>query len=102
MTFAITLSWAYFDRAQDAWEHGLRRASSTTTGRYARDVYTFTDFPMIIGIVFSAVALEEAFAHPDEPFETFIAGVFVIGVACYLIGIADAAYRSARSCCQNA
>jgi low temperature requirement protein LtrA len=96
LTFAITLYWAYFDRAQYAWEHGLRLASSGSAGRYARDVYTFTHFPMIVGIVFSAVALEEAFAHPDEPFEPFIAGVFVIGVGTYLIGIAIAALRSAR------
>jgi low temperature requirement protein LtrA len=96
LTFAIALYWAYFDRATQAWEHGLRQAPAGSAGRYARDVYSFTHFPMIVGVVFSAVALEEAFAHPEEPFKPFIAGVFVIGVASYLTGIAIAAFRSAR------
>ena len=33
--FAIILYWAYFDRAQDIWEDGLRKASPSETGTYA-------------------------------------------------------------------
>ena len=49
---------------------------------------------MIVGIVLSAVALEEAFLHPHEPLETIARAVFVIGIACFLLGVAAATYRA--------
>ena len=92
--FAIILYWAYFDRAQEIWEEGLRKASVSETGDYARDVYTLTHFPMIVGIVFSAVALEEAFLNPHEPLEPFAQSLLVVAVACFFLGQAVAAYRA--------
>lgn len=94
LALAMTLYWAYFDRAQEIWEGALRRASSGTTGLMARDVYSFTHFPMIVGIVFSAVALEEAFLHPDDPLETMARWALVIGVGSFLGGVVYATYRS--------
>ena len=95
LALAMTLYWAYFDRAQEIWEHGLRRAGPDTTGRYARDVYSFTHFPMIVGIVLSAVTLEEAFLHPNEPLEAFVGALFSIGIASFVLGVAFASYRAA-------
>lgn len=96
LALAMTMYWAYFDRAQEVWESALRSADVHETGNVARDVYTFTHFPMIVGIVLSAVALEEAFLHPDEPLESFVKTVFVIGLAAFLLSIAAAAFRAYR------
>ena len=94
LALAMTLYWAYFDRAQAIWENALRKADALATGKFARDVYTFTHFPMIVGIVLSAVALEEAFLHPSEPLDDFVRIVFVLGIASFLLGIAAAAFRA--------
>ena len=94
LALAMTLYWAYFDRAQAIWENALRKADPLATGKFARDVYTFTHFPMIVGIVLSAVALEEAFLHPSEPLDDFVRIVFVLGLASFLLGIAAAAFRA--------
>ena len=94
LALAMTLYWAYFDRAQAIWENALRKADALATGKFARAVYTFTHFPMIVGIVLSAVALEEAFLHPSEPLDDFVRIVFVLGLASFLLGIAAAAFRA--------
>ena len=96
LAFAMTLYWAYFDRAQGIWEHALRLADARATGKFARDVYSLTHFPMIIGIVLSAVALETAFHDPNHALEPFVGMIFVIGIASFLLGIAAAAYRANR------
>ena len=92
----MTLYWAYFDRAQAIWEDALRKADALATGNFARDVYTFTHFPMIVGIVLSAVALEEAFLHPSEPLDDFVRTVLVLGLGSFLLAIAAAAFRARR------
>ena len=96
LALAMTLYWAYFDRAQEIWEQALRREAANKTGQFARDVYTFTHFPMIVGIVLIAVALEEAFHRPNDPLESFTRSIFMIGLACFFLGIAAAAFRAHR------
>ena len=49
---------------------------------------------MIVGIVFSAVALEGAFLHPDDPLETMARWLLVLGVASFLAGVVLATYRA--------
>lgn len=51
---------------------------------------------MIVGIVLYAVALEEAFDHPDEPLEGAVAGVFIAATALYLLSMAAATFRTYR------
>lgn len=87
------LWWAYFDRLQEVIESALRLADEHETGRLARDVYSLLHYPMIAGIVFYAVALEEAFLHPDDPMEGVVAVLFVVASALYLLAQAVAAWR---------
>ena len=89
--------WAYFDRLQEVMETALRDADAHETGRVARDVYSLLHYPMITGIVFFAVALEEAFLHPDDPMEDVVALLFVIAIGMYLLAQAVAAWRCWRT-----
>lgn len=91
------LWWAYFDRLQEVLESALRLADTHETGHIARDVYSLLHYPMIAGIVFYAVSLEEAFLHPDDPMEGVVAALFVASVGLYLLGQAVAAWRCWRT-----
>jgi low temperature requirement protein LtrA len=97
LTGVCALWWAYFDRLQEVMEGALRAADEHETGHIARDVYSFLHYPMIVGIVFYAVALEEAFLHPDDPMSTVVASVFVAAVALYLLAQAVAVWRCWRT-----
>ncbi|MBT8239659.1 MAG: low temperature requirement protein A [Acidimicrobiia bacterium] len=90
---ACALWWAYFDRLQEVMESALRLADAHQTGLIARDVYSLLHYPMIVGIVFYAVALEEAFLHPDDPMEGVVAVLFVVALGLYLLAQAAAVYR---------
>lgn len=75
------LWWAYFDRLQEVMESALRLADTHETGLNARDAFSLLHYPMIAGIVFYAVALEEAFLHPDDPMDGVVAVLFVVASA---------------------
>jgi low temperature requirement protein LtrA len=78
-------------------ETALRDADAHETGRIARDVYSLLHYPMIAGIVFFAVALEEAFLHPDAPMERVVAVLFVVAVGMYVLAQAVAVWRCWRT-----
>jgi len=86
--------WAYFDKMQVIWERRLDEADVASTGRVARDLYTLSHYPMITGIVFFAVALEEAFLHPIDPLTGFTRWMLAISVALYFLSQAAATYRA--------
>ena len=94
---ACTMWWAYFDRLQEVWEVALRQADEHETGHIARDVYSILHYPMIVGIVFLAVAMEEAFLHPDERIEQVVGVLFVAGLGLYFLSMAVATWRCWRS-----
>jgi low temperature requirement protein LtrA len=89
--------WAYFDRQQEVMETALRQADAQETGRLARDVYSLLHYPMILGIVFYAVSLEEAFHHPNDPMETVVGVLFVVSVGLFLLAQAVATWRCWRT-----
>ena len=91
------LWWAYFDRLQEVMESALRLADARETGHIARDVYSLLHYPMILGVVFYAVALEEAFIHPDDPMENVVAALFVAALGLYLLAQAVAVWRCWRT-----
>ncbi len=103
LQFAVGLAgvsalwWAYFDRLQEAMESALRLAGPDRVGRVARDVYSLLHYPIVAGTVFYAVALEEAFLHPNDPMDNVVARIFVAAIGMYLLGLAAAAWRCWRT-----
>jgi low temperature requirement protein LtrA len=90
------LWWAYFDWPQRAAERRLRREPDATRGPLARDLYTFFHFPLVLGIIFYAVAAKKTIAHPDEPLSTAGRWALGIGVAAYLAAFALQRWRAVR------
>lgn len=92
--FGATLWWAYFDRVAPAAEAALAGAHGAARAVLARDLYTLGHFPVVSGIVLSAVALEFVAAHPDDPLGSDVARVMAAGSALIWVGLALLSWRA--------
>ena len=92
MALICSIWWAYFDVVTIVAERRLVRA---TPGReqntLARDSYSFIHLPMILGIVFVAMGIEESILHLDERLHAVPAFALAAGFALYLL--AHVAFR---------
>jgi low temperature requirement protein LtrA len=92
----VTLWWAYFDFTATAAQRSLTRTSPERRGPVARDVFTFFHFPIVLGIVFYAVAAEKMVAHPTDPLSPAGRWALGLGLALFLSGFALARFRVVR------
>jgi low temperature requirement protein LtrA len=85
--------WAYFDFTAAVMARTLRNQSPERRGPMARDIFTFCHYPIVLGIIFFAVAAKKTVAQPGEPLSG--AGRFALGagIALFLVGFALARYR---------
>jgi low temperature requirement protein LtrA len=60
----------------------------------ARDVFSLAHFPMLCGVIAYAVALEEAIAHPGDPFPTWARLALSLGLLLFVGGTALAMWRA--------
>jgi low temperature requirement protein LtrA len=86
LAVAAAAWWAYFDLVQIAAERALTRAGETTRGPLARDAYTFLHYPIVLGIVFLAVAAKKTLAAPSEPLSDGGRAALALGMALFLLG----------------
>ena len=63
-------------------------------GRFARDAYTFLHYPMVVGIVFFAVALEDVVAHPLDAFSLIGRLALAVGAALVLLSVVATTIRA--------
>jgi low temperature requirement protein LtrA len=91
---AAAMWWIYFDVVALV---SARRLARSVEGRerneLARDSYSYLHFPMVAGIVLSAMGLKKALAHVDDPLELVPAFALLGGVALYLLGHVAFRYR---------
>ena len=92
--FAGLLWWSYFDRVQPALEHRAEDLEGGQRGRFARDAYTYAHMPIVAGIILTAVGLEDAALHPDEPLSLAFRMIMFAGITLFIGGISIAAYRA--------
>ena len=90
------LWWAYFDFTAVAAERALRRASPGARGPLARDVFTFFHYPVVLGIIFYAVAAKKTLEHPLDPLSEAGRWALGLGVAIFLCGFALMRFRVIR------
>ncbi|MEV6041420.1 low temperature requirement protein A [Nonomuraea sp. NPDC052116] len=85
---AVCLWWLYFDVVSRAAAHRLGSLRGERRVRLAVEAYTYGHFPIIAGIVLTALGIEGVVAHVDdgEPLGVFSALAFYGGVALYLVG----------------
>ncbi len=90
------LWWAYFDFTAVAAERSLRRASPQARGPLARDVFTFFHYPVVLGIIFYAVAAKKTLEHPLDPLSKAGRWALGLGIALFLVGFALMRFRVVR------
>jgi low temperature requirement protein LtrA len=91
------LWFAYFGFVSGAVERALERASPSTRAPLARDVFTIFHYPIVLGIVFFAVAAKKMVAHPDDPLSRPGRVALGLGVACFFAGFLLARFRIVRT-----
>ncbi|MEO8094628.1 MAG: low temperature requirement protein A [Pseudolysinimonas sp.] len=63
---AFCLWWAYFERMEPASEHLMEKARGNQRTSIATDAYTYLHFPIVIGIIITALGIEVATSHLGE------------------------------------
>lgn len=92
MALICSVWWAYFDVVTIVAERRLVRAApGREQNTLARDSYTFIHLPIVLGIVFMAMGIEESILHLDEHLYTVPAFALAGGFAIYLL--AHVAFR---------
>jgi low temperature requirement protein LtrA len=90
------LWWAYFDFTAIAAARSLRRASGRARSTLARDVFTYFHYPIVLGIIFYAVAAKKTLEHPLDPLSSAGRWALGLGIALYLCGFALMRFRVIR------
>jgi low temperature requirement protein LtrA len=98
IAIAAALWWIYFDVVALVTERRLVMAEEgRVRNELARDSYSFLHFPMVAGIVLTALGLEEALPHLDEPLHFEIAFALFGGVSIYLLAHVALRWRNAHT-----
>jgi low temperature requirement protein LtrA len=85
---ALSLWWFYFDIVSRAAEDTLRDATGQARARMALEAYSYGHFPIVAGIILTALGVEGILAHAGgtKHAGAFDATALLGGVALYLIG----------------
>jgi low temperature requirement protein LtrA len=85
---SVALWWIYFDVSAEAAERELARLDEAQRVRAAIESYAYLHFWLILGIVITAVGVQEALAHArdDTGLGAFAAACLFAGPATYLAG----------------
>lgn len=86
IVFIGTLGWLYFDYVTLAAEEYFAGVERYERGVVARNSYAYLHFPIIAGIVFVALGLEETVAQVGEPLGLISVSALYGGSAVYLLG----------------
>ncbi|MEQ1735561.1 MAG: low temperature requirement protein A [Rhodoglobus sp.] len=66
VVLAFSFWWAYFERMEPASEHLLQATRGTERTSVATDAYTYLHFPILVGIIITALGIEVATSHLGE------------------------------------
>jgi len=92
----FALWWAYFDFTATAAERSLARASASERGMLARDVFTYFHYPIVLGIIFYAVAAKKTLQYPHDPLSEAGRWALGLGIAFFLLAFALMRFRVVR------
>jgi low temperature requirement protein LtrA len=93
---STALWWLYFSGIGAAVKGWISESALEDRGRIGRDIYTYLHFPVIAGIVLSAVGAELVIGHPDQDLHTAGSLVALGGPALFLVGLLSCGARLGR------
>jgi low temperature requirement protein LtrA len=93
LAISVTLWWSYFDVVAPVAERVLTRARGQARATLARDSYTYLHFPMVVGIIYTALGMKKVVnyvadtTHHDlgDPLATVPLVALYGGVVLYLL-----------------
>jgi low temperature requirement protein LtrA len=95
---ASALWWIYFDVVSLVTARRLEQApEGRVRNALARDSYSYLHFPMVAGIVLTALGMEATLHHVDEHLDAVRSTALLGGVALYLLAHVALRLRNARS-----
>ena len=86
IALAAALWWAYFDLVKLTAERRLSATQGEERARLALDSYAYLHLPIVAGIIFATLGVEQTLAHVGDPLGTIPAAALCGGVALYLLG----------------
>jgi low temperature requirement protein LtrA len=88
------LWWTYFGCAKPALDEAFEQKTGAERSRVGRDAYSLLHFPLVLGVIGFACAIEGIVAHPSDPLDT--ANRIALGVGVVLFtGVMSLALRRA-------
>jgi low temperature requirement protein LtrA len=94
---AAALWWLYFDVVAMLAERDLARLEGRELNERARDSYSYLHFPMVAGIVLTALGMKKTLADVGESLDVVIATAMLGGVAVYLLAHVAFRYRNVHT-----
>jgi len=86
--------WSYFARNKQELDLALESATGAARTTLARDAYSIIHFPMLLGVVAFAAAVEHALAHASDPLSFEWRGLLAASVLLFIGGMAVALKRA--------
>jgi len=80
---ACALWWSHFVGTKPVLDEALEKASGAARSTLARDAFSLLHFPMILGVIAFATAVEGACAHPDEPLAPPVRSALAVGIVLF-------------------
>lgn len=99
ITVALALWWLYFDITSITAEHQLSRREGQSRATLALEAYAYLHFPIIAGIVISALGIEQAVVRLDRSaaLGLFGASALFAGPSLFLLGAIAYSLRAGGS-----
>jgi low temperature requirement protein LtrA len=96
VALSTALWWVYFDVLVFALEHRLVAAEGVAQTRLARDTFTYLHFPIVVGVLATAVGVKKVFAYVGDPAAHSLSDA-VHGLPALLLAAGPATYLVALS-----
>ncbi|MFZ4720523.1 MAG: low temperature requirement protein A [Ilumatobacteraceae bacterium] len=91
---ACAMWWTYFAFIPQVTEHRLREMSGADRGRFARDVFSFGHFPLVVGVVAYAVVAKHVVQHPLDALGAHDRWMLTLSAVAYVGGLLAMQWRS--------
>lgn len=96
VAIAGTMWWSYFVRNKIELDNALKSVDGRERSMLARDAYSIIHFPMVLGIIAFAAAIEHALGHPSDPLGMAYRSVLAVSILLFAGGTGLALWRAGK------
>ena len=94
LSLTFGLWWSYFALAKDRLDALVEGLGGDDLANVVRDSFSMFHYPMLLGIIGIAAAIEEGIVHPDVPLHTEVRIALAVGMVLFVAGMAAAIKRA--------